>query len=131
MWPADAGAGLATSENIGSWLYFDIDVALYSQLFHGFADRSRLSIIGSLRDGERRVTDLVAATGLGQPNVSGHLACLWECGLVARERRGREVYYRLLDGVAELFLAADAVLAAAGETVGACPRYGVPIRVVA
>ena len=94
-----------------------------AQLFHGFSDYSRVSIVESLRDGERRVGDVVDATGLTQPNVSMHLACLWECGLVAREKRGREVYYRLLDGVADLLAAADAVLAEAGETVGACPRY--------
>ena len=43
---------------------------------------------------------------------------------MARERRGREVYYRLTDGVAEVFAAVDRVLERAGETVGACPRYG-------
>lgn len=101
-----------------------MDIDHYGQLFHGFADRSRLSIIGSLHQGEQRVSDIVASTGLSQPNVSSHLACLWECGLVARERRGREVHYRLLDGVADLFRAADAVIAVAGETLGACPHYG-------
>lgn len=95
-----------------------------AQLFHGFSDRSRLSIVEALRAGERRVSDVVEATALTQPNVSMHLACLWECGLVAREKRGREVYYRLIEGVAELFAAADAVLAEAGQTIGACPRYG-------
>lgn len=93
-------------------------------LFRGLGDGSRLSIVEALLGGERRVSDLVAVSGLSQPNVSAHLACLWECGLVARERRGREVYYRLVAGVEELFAAADAVLALAGETVGACPRYG-------
>lgn len=95
-----------------------------AQLFHGFSDSSRLSIVAALRDGERRVSDVVDATRLTQPNVSMHLACLWECGLVAREKRGREVYYRLIDGVVDLLVAADAVLVGAGETVGACPRYG-------
>ena len=97
---------------------------LQAQLFHGFSDRSRLSIVAALRVGERRVSDVVEGTGLTQPNVSMHLACLWECGLVAREKRGREVYYRLINGVADLLAAADAVLAEAGQTIGACPRYG-------
>lgn len=95
-----------------------------AQLFHGFSDYSRLSIVEALRDGELRVSDVVDATRLTQPNVSMHLACLWECGLVAREKRGREVYYRVIDGAVDLLAAADAVLAEAGETVGACPRYG-------
>jgi hypothetical protein len=42
---------------------------------------------------------------------------------VARERRGREIHYRLIPGMRRLFRATDAVLAKAGETVGACPRY--------
>ena len=93
-------------------------------LFHGFADARRLAIIDELASGERRVGDVVAATGLPQPSVSTHLTCLWECGLAARERRGREVYYRLLDGVDELLSAADGILERAGRTVGACPKYG-------
>ena len=98
--------------------------ALRAQLFHGFSDRSRLAIVEALRGGERRVSDVVEATRLTQPNVSMHLNCLWECGLVAREKRGREVYYRLIAGVGELLAAADRVVTEAGATIGACPRYG-------
>ena len=97
-------------------------------LFHGFSDPRRLAIIEQLTAGERRVSDVVTATGLSQPSVSTHLACLWECGLVARERRGREVHYRLVDGVAELLGAADTVLDRTGDTVGACPKYGHGLR---
>jgi ArsR family transcriptional regulator, cadmium/lead-responsive transcriptional repressor len=92
-------------------------------LFRGLSDRSRLLILEQLAEREQRVSDLVEATGLSQPNVSAHLACLWDCGLVARERRGREIHYRLIPGMQRLFRATDAVLARAGETVGACPRY--------
>lgn len=98
--------------------------AVRGLLFHGFSDGSRLAIVEALLDGERRVSDIVVTTGLTQPNVSMHLACLWECGLVAREKRGREVHYRLLEGVVDLLAAADAVLTEAGQTIGACPRYG-------
>jgi ArsR family transcriptional regulator, cadmium/lead-responsive transcriptional repressor len=92
-------------------------------LFRGLSDHSRLLIVEQLAEREQRVSDLVEATGLSQPNVSAHLACLWDCGLVARERRGREIHYRLIPGMQRLFTASDAVLAKAGETVGACPRY--------
>lgn len=97
---------------------------LRAVLFHGFSEQRRLQIVEQLAGGEQRVGDIVAATGLSQPNVSAHLGCLWECGLVARERRGREVHYRLIDGVVEFLDAADAILDRAGETVGACPKYG-------
>lgn len=99
-------------------------VDLRAVLFHGFSDRSRLRIIETLSTGERRVSDIVDATGLAQSNVSTHLACLWDCGLVTRERRGREVHYRLAEGVGELLAAADAILERAGDTIRACPRYG-------
>jgi DNA-binding transcriptional ArsR family regulator len=100
------------------------DTDLRAILFHGFSDRSRLRILEALVDGERRVGEIVFATGLTQSNASTHLACLWDCGLVRRERRGREVYYRLAEGVAEVFSAADRVLERTGDTVRACPRYG-------
>ena len=100
------------------------DTDLRATLFHGFSDRSRLRILEGLGGGERCVSDIVALTGLSQSNVSTHLACLWGCGLVARERRGREVFYRLIEGVADLLAATDVILSQAGETVGACPRYG-------
>ena len=94
--------------------------ALRGRLLHGLSDPSRLLILDELRPGETRVSELVERTGLSQPNASKHLACLWGCGLVAREKRGREVYYWLIDGVDELLSAADGVLDRAGESVGAC-----------
>ncbi len=93
-------------------------------LFRGFADGNRLRIIEQLTLGEQRVADVVGATGLAQPNVSAHLSCLWECGLAQRERRGREVHYRLADGVADLLVAADLILDRTGEQVDACENYG-------
>lgn len=106
------------------WLSMSRPPELRAILFRGFSDPRRLAIVEQLAEGERRVSDVVAATGLSQPSVSTHLGCLWECGLVARERRGREVYYRLIDGVDELLSAADSVLERAGDSVGACPKYG-------
>jgi DNA-binding transcriptional ArsR family regulator len=100
------------------------DTRLRAVLFHGLADYSRLAILRELELGERRVSDLVATSGLTQSNVSKHLACLWDCGLVERERHGREIHYRLVAGIAELLASADGVLAVTGERVQACPRYG-------
>lgn len=95
-----------------------------SVLFRGLAEPSRLALVEQLARGDRRVSDLAEATGLAQPNVSKQLACLWDCGLVERERRGREIHYRLVDGLAELLSSADTVLALTGERVMACPRFG-------
>jgi DNA-binding transcriptional ArsR family regulator len=99
-------------------------VALRSVLFRGLSDPNRQRIIDVLRRGPARVTDVVAATGMLQPNVSTHLACLWECGLAERERHGREVRYWLADDVEQLLSTADGVLGHAGERILACPNYG-------
>lgn len=72
-------------------------LALRGKLFRGFADPSRLAILEALRDGTRTVSELVEATGLSQPNVSNHLACLRECGLVFSTQQGRYVRYQMSD----------------------------------
>lgn len=95
-----------------------------AKLLRGFADPSRLSILEALRSGTLSVGEIVDATGLSQSNVSNHLACLHDCGLVTREPRGRFVYYALSDvRVAELLRLADELLADAAEGFYACTRY--------
>lgn len=64
------------------------------------------AILRALAAGERSVSELVAATGLSQPNVSNHLARLRCRGLVDSRREGRQVLYRLASaGLARLMLA--------------------------
>ena len=46
---------------------------------------------------ERSVSELVAATGRSQPNVSQHLKSLAAAGLVSARREGTHVLYRLAD----------------------------------
>ena len=99
-------------------------IALQARLFRGFGDPSRLAILEALRPGPLTVGEIVKATGLAQPNVSNHLACLRECGLVAAEQRWRYVTYRLSDErVGELLALAESLLAAAASGVAGCPRY--------
>ena len=101
-------------------------IALRAKLFRGFSDPSRLAILDSLRSGPLTVTEIVEATGLNQPNVSNHLACLWDCGLVAREQQGRYVRYRLSDErVAALLDLTDELLADVARGVYECTRYAV------
>ncbi len=99
-------------------------VAGRAKLFRGLADPSRLAILDALRAGPLSVGEVVVATGLGQPNASNHLACLLDCGLVAREQRGRFAYYALADArVGDLIALADDLLAGAAAGVAACERY--------
>lgn len=98
--------------------------ALKAKLFNGFADLSRLAILDALRDGPMSVSELVAATGLSQSNASNHLACLYDCGLVAREQRGRYVHYSLSDErVGALLALADELLSDVALGVYTCTRY--------
>jgi ArsR family transcriptional regulator, cadmium/lead-responsive transcriptional repressor len=94
-------------------------------LFRGLADPSRLAILLELRQGERRVVDLAATVGLAQPTVSGHLACLRDCGLVTWRPVGRQSYYRIaIPDLDELLHTAEQVLARTGDAVVLCPNYG-------
>lgn len=70
---------------------------LVADRFKGLAEPARLHILERLRDGEMTVTELVAATGLGQANVSKHLALLFKLGFVARRKHGLHAYYALAD----------------------------------
>lgn len=99
-------------------------VGLKAKLFRGFADPSRLSIVEALRRGPLTVTEIVGATGLSQPNVSNHLACLRDCGLATCKPEGRYVRYRLSDRrVASLLRLADELLADVARGVYECTRY--------
>ena len=96
--------------------------SLAARLFRGFADPTRVAILLALLDGERCVSDLVDAVGSSQSNVSGHLACLRECGLVVdRPGERRQVFYRLAQPeVVELLQAAERLLAATGTAIELC-----------
>jgi DNA-binding transcriptional ArsR family regulator len=100
------------------------DQTLKAKLFRGLADASRLAVLEALRDGSRCVSEVVAATGLSQPNASGHLACLGDCGLVSRERRGKFVYYAIADKrVVKVLEEVESILAETGTAVDRCSRY--------
>jgi ArsR family transcriptional regulator, cadmium/lead-responsive transcriptional repressor len=96
---------------------------LLAKLFRGLADPARLSCLLAVREQARTVGQIVVATGLSQSNVSKHLACLRDCGLVRAERAGRNVTYCLCGtGVEEVLLAADTLLARTGPAIAACPE---------
>lgn len=102
-------------------------VGLAAKLFRGFADLTRLAILMELAEGERRVTDLVRALGGSQANVSGHLACLKDCGLVLDRPEGRQVFYRIArPEVVDVIRSAEALLALAGHQIDLCPNYRQP-----
>jgi ArsR family transcriptional regulator, cadmium/lead-responsive transcriptional repressor len=101
-------------------------IEIQAKLFRGLSDPSRLSILDALRGGAVTVNEIVEATGLSQPNVSNHLSCLRDCGLVVSEQQGRFVYYELSDKrVGKLLMLADELLADVAKGVYECTRYKV------
>ncbi len=68
-----------------------------SERFKALAEPARLQLLTALRGGERSVSDLVAATGLGQANVSKHLQQLTAAGFLSRRKDGTFAYYSLAD----------------------------------
>lgn len=60
------------------------------------ANDSRLIIVHRLHDGPCAVGELVKLVGSDQSTVSKHLAVLRATGIVADERRGNTVVYRLV-----------------------------------
>jgi len=71
--------------------------------FQIVADPARRHILDVLTRGPRPVGELVAETGLSQPNTSRHLRVMRDAGLVDVRRNGRERVYSLRgEGFAEL-----------------------------
>lgn len=58
-------------------------------------DKTRLTILGLLKDKEWCVCDLVEILNMSQPGVSQHLRKLKAQGIVNETRRGQWVYYSL------------------------------------
>lgn len=101
------------------------DLAAAVALFRSLADPTRLAVVQRLAGAERRVTDLVGELGLAQSTVSGHLACLRDCGLVDFRAVGRQSFYFLArPELLDLLGSAEAVLDATGDAVALCPVYG-------
>jgi len=99
-------------------------LSLKAKLFRGLGDPTRLSILESLRDGEKSTSQIVEEVGQGQSNVSNHLACLLDCGLVKNRRQGRNIYYSLNDKkVSKLLEESDFILSEIARGIYECVNY--------
>jgi ArsR family transcriptional regulator len=66
-----------------------------ARVIKAMAHPTRLYIIDVLSRGERCVCELRDGVGADLSTVSKHLAVLREAGLIADEKRGQQVWYRL------------------------------------
>ncbi|GAA2142161.1 metalloregulator ArsR/SmtB family transcription factor [Kitasatospora kazusensis] len=84
----EAIAAIGDPEHIRSW----------AERFALLADPGRLALLLALHEtGPLAVSDLAVATGMRDPAVSQALRLLRAAGLVAGDRDGRVVRYRLVD----------------------------------
>lgn len=74
-------------------------LGLVAERLKVLADPARLNILSAMRSGERTVSDIVEATGLGQTNVSKHLQLLHAQGFVSRRKDGLYSYYSIADRI--------------------------------
>ena len=75
------------------------DAELLASRLKALADPVRLRLLSLvLASGESCVCDLTAPVGLSQPTVSHHLKVLADAGILAREKRGKWAWYRLVPG---------------------------------
>lgn len=75
--------------------YNDTDIRRISDVFKSLGNPVRLRILARLIAGESCVCDLVELSGAGFSTVSRHLSIMKATGLVADEKRGQQVFYRL------------------------------------
>lgn len=90
-------------------------LAEVAERFKALGEPVRLSLLQALRKTEMSVGELVAATGLGQANVSKHLHQLLDCGYVERRKEGTFVYYRIASD--DVFMLCDVMCSRIDEEV--------------
>jgi ArsR family transcriptional regulator len=84
------------------------------QLLQALAHPTRLAILRELTaTSEVCACDFTDCCDVGQPTVSHHLRILKEAGVIAAERRGTSIFYRIVPA------AAERLRAIAGELLGA------------
>lgn len=65
------------------------------KVIHALSNTTRLNVLEGLREKEMTVTELLNKTKSGQSNLSQHLSCLRDCGLITSRKEGKYIYYSL------------------------------------
>lgn len=68
-----------------------------NRLGRAMADPTRSRILLTLVEGAAYPADLAERLELTRQNVSNHLSCLRDCGIVVAEREGRQSRYEISD----------------------------------
>lgn len=100
------------------------NLSVEAKFFRGLSDPTRLSILLTLIDSEKTVGEIVEKTQQSQSNVSNHLKCLSDCGLVENRKEGKNIYYSLRDAKTKKLLELSAeIISKVYTDIAACLRY--------
>ena len=90
------------------------------KIFKALAHETRMLVVDELARGKRCVCELTELAGIDISTMSKHLSVLRAAGIVDSEKRGMQVYYRLLTPcVLKLFTCVQNV-----STRGPCAQQG-------
>ena len=70
---------------------------IHAEMCKVFSNSTRLEILNLLRDKELSVTELIEKTNLSQANISQHLSIMKSKGIVTSNRKGKNIYYKLVN----------------------------------
>lgn len=74
-----------------------IDLDVLGRIGRALADPTRQRILVALLDGSAYPAELADRFGTTRANLSNHLTCLRECGLVTATLEGRRIRYDVAD----------------------------------
>ncbi|MGH9091768.1 MAG: ArsR/SmtB family transcription factor [Acidimicrobiales bacterium] len=75
----------------------EVDLATLSRVGTALADPTRRRVLVQLIDGPGYPAEMADEFGTTRANLSNHLSCLRECGLVTATAEGRRIRYELAD----------------------------------
>lgn len=70
---------------------------IHAEMCKVFSNSTRLEILNLLRNKEMSVTELIEKTKLSQANISQHLGIMKSKGIVESSRKGKNIYYKLVN----------------------------------
>jgi DNA-binding transcriptional ArsR family regulator len=79
-------------------------LAQAAECLRTLAHPHRLRMVEMLLDDRYTVGELAKSCGIASPVASGHLRLMQRCGLLAQQREGRRIYYRVCEPCLKDFL---------------------------
>jgi ArsR family transcriptional regulator len=91
--------GVASRASIGREPLESVDAVEVASMFKALSDPVRLRLLAMIAchdGGETCVCDVIDAFEVSPPTISHHLKVLREAGMIAADRRGTWIYYRIV-----------------------------------